>query len=49
MPENNVTIIATFGIENPQTSDQSKIILLFILVITSIISLKVYKRKREII
>lgn len=49
MPENNVTIIATFGIENPQTSDPSKIILLFILVITSIISLKVYKRKREII
>ena len=49
MPETNVTIIATFGIENPPTSDSSKIILISILLITSIISLKLYKRKREIV
>lgn len=43
MPENNITIVATFNVENPKTGDKSIILAITIMIITFLL----IKRKRE--
>ena len=45
MPENDVTIVATFNVENPKTGDISIIAIITIMLTTAIIL--IIKRKRE--